>query len=87
MAKMAEMSKIATMGYCPGARRAGKSSVGGHLLERDGLAWFNPEGMRRLESALAKGLNHAFETTLGGKSVTAKILEASKTHDAKKFRR
>ena len=88
-----------------GVNGAGKSSVGGHLLERDGLTWFNPdtfarelktstgcdqetanayawqEGMRRLEGAIANGLNHAFETTLGGKSVTAKILEAAKTHD------
>src|ERR1700688_3835331 len=88
-----------------GVNGAGESSVGGHLLERDGLTWFNPdtfarelkastrcdqetanayawqEGMRRLEGAIAKGLNHAFETTLGGKSVTARILEAAKTHD------
>jgi predicted ABC-type ATPase len=88
-----------------GVNGAGKSSIGGHLLERDGLTWFNPdtfarelmvatgcdqetgnahawqESMRRLEEAIAKGLNHAFETTLGGKSVTAKILEATKTHD------
>ena len=88
-----------------GVNGAGKSSVGGHLLERDGLTWFNTdtfarklkastgrdqetanayawqEGMRRLEEAIAKGLNHAFETTLGGKSVTEKILEAAKTHD------
>jgi predicted ABC-type ATPase len=88
-----------------GVNGAGKSSVGGHLLEREGLTWFNPdtfarelmastgchqetangcawqEGMRRLEEAIAKGLNHAFEKTLGGKSVTAKILEAAKTHD------
>jgi predicted ABC-type ATPase len=88
-----------------GVNGAGKSSIGGHLLERDGLTWFNPdtfarelkaaircdqetananawqEGMRRLEEAIAKGLNHAFETTLGGNSVTAKILEATKTHD------
>ena len=88
-----------------GVNGAGKSSVSGHLLERDGLTWFNPdtfarelkastgcdhetanayawqEGMRRLEEAIAKGLNHAFETTLGGKSVTAKILKAAKTHD------
>ena len=88
-----------------GANGAGKSSIGGHLLERNGLTWFNPdtfarelmastgcdqetangcawhEGMRRLEEAIAKSLNHAFETTLGGKSVTEKILEAAKTHD------
>jgi len=36
--------------------------------------------MRRLEEAIVGGLNHAFETTLGGKSVTAKILQATKTH-------
>jgi predicted ABC-type ATPase len=88
-----------------GVNGAGKSSVGGHLLERDGLTWFNPdtfarelmastgcdqqtangyawqEGMRRLEEAVDKSLNHAFETTLGGKSVTEKILRAAKTHD------
>jgi len=88
-----------------GVNGAGKSSIGGHLLERDGLTWFNPdtfarelkaatgcgpqtanaqawqEGMRRLDAAIARGLNHALETTLGGKTVTAKILEATKTHD------
>lgn len=88
-----------------GVNGAGKSSIGGHLLERDGLTWFNPdtfarelraatgcdqemanshawqEGMRRLDEAIAQGLNHAFETTLGGRTVTAKIMEATKTHD------
>ena len=88
-----------------GVNGAGKSSIGGHLLEREGLTWFNPdtfarelkaatgcdqetansqawqEGMRRLDEAMAKGQNYAFETTLGGKTVTAKILEATKTHD------
>ena len=87
-----------------GVNGAGKSSIGGHLLQREGLTWFNPdtfarelkaatgcdqetananawhESMRRLEEAIAKGLNHAFETTLGGESVTAKILQAAKTH-------
>jgi len=87
-----------------GVNGAGKSSIGGHLLQREGLTWFNPdtfarelkaatgcdqetanayawhESMHRLEEAIAKGLNHAFETTLGGKSVTAKILQAAKTH-------
>jgi predicted ABC-type ATPase len=88
-----------------GVNGAGKSSIGGHLLARNGLTWFNPdtfarefkaatgcdqetananawqEGMRRLEEAIAHGLNHAFETTLGGKSVMAKILQATNTHD------
>jgi predicted ABC-type ATPase len=87
-----------------GVNGAGKSSIGGHLLQRDGLTWLNPdtfarelkaatgcdqetanayawqESMHRLEEAIAKGLNHVFETTLGGKSVTAKILQATKTH-------
>lgn len=88
-----------------GVNGAGKSSIGGHLLERNGLTWFNPdtfaralkaatecdqetanahawqESIRRLDEAIAKGLNHAFETTLGGKTVTAKLLEAAKSHD------
>jgi predicted ABC-type ATPase len=88
-----------------GVNGAGKSSIGGHLLQRDGLTWFNPdtfarefkaatgcdqetanghawqEGMRRLDEAIAKGMNHAFETTLGGKTVTAKLLAATKSHD------
>lgn len=88
-----------------GVNGAGKSSIGGHLLARDGLTWFNPdtfarefkaatgcdqetanahawqESIRRLDEAIAKGLNHAFETTLGGKTMAARILEATKTHD------
>jgi predicted ABC-type ATPase len=88
-----------------GVNGAGKSSIGGHLLERQGLTWFNPdtfaralknatgcdqeaangyawqEGMRRLDEAIATRQNHAFETTLGGHTVTARILEATKTHD------
>jgi predicted ABC-type ATPase len=88
-----------------GVNGAGKSSVGGHLLERAGLAWFNPdsfarelvaatgcdqvqanaaawqEGMRRLDEAIANGTNYAFETTLGGRTVPAKIRAAATTHD------
>jgi len=88
-----------------GVNGAGKSSIGGRLLEREGLAWYNPdtfarelkaatgcnpdaanaqawqEGIRRLDDAIAKGLNHAFETTLGGQTVTAKLLQATKSHD------
>ncbi|MDR6990625.1 AAA family ATPase [Luteimonas sp. 3794] len=88
-----------------GVNGAGKSSVGGHLLERAGMTWFNPdtfarelaaattctmteanaeawqEGMRRLDVALANGHSHAFETTLGGNTVPARIAEAARTHD------
>jgi len=88
-----------------GVNGAGKSSVGGHLLERAGMTWFNPdtfarelvaatgctmaeanaeawqEGMRRLDVALAQGHSHAFETTLGGNTVPARIADAARTHD------
>ena len=88
-----------------GVNGAGKSSIGGHLLTRARLAWFNPdqfarvvraatgcpvteanasawqEGMRRLDEALAQGQSCAFETTLGGRSVPARLIEAARTHD------
>lgn len=88
-----------------GVNGAGKSSVGGYLLERAGLTWFNPdtfarellastsceqgqanaaawqEGMRRLDQAVAHGTNYAFETTLGGRTVPARLKAASETHD------
>ena len=88
-----------------GVNGAGKSSIGGYLLERAGLTWFNPdgfarelaaatacdqeaanaqawqEGIRRLDEALAESRSYAFETTLGGQTVAAKILDAARTHD------
>lgn len=88
-----------------GVNGAGKSSIGGYLLEQAGLAWFNPdtfarelvadtgcdsgeasaaawhEGLRRLDYAIVKGRNHAFETTLGGNSIPARIKAATQTHD------
>lgn len=88
-----------------GVNGAGKSSVGGHLLQQAGLSWFNPdtfarelvtalghsqaaanaaawqEGMRRLDIALSTGQNFAFETTLGGRSVPARIQAATGSHD------
>lgn len=88
-----------------GVNGAGKSSIGGHLLEQAGLAWFNPdsfarelmaatgcrqaeanaaawqEGLRRLDEALAQGRHHAFETTLGGNTMPARIHAAAETHD------
>ena len=47
--------------------------------EANGQAW--QEGMRRLHHALHHGRNHAFETTLGGRSISAALHEASATHD------
>jgi len=88
-----------------GVNGAGKSSIGGHLLERQGLTWFNPdtfarelvaatgcsqavanrhawtESIRRLDEATAAGHSHAFETTLGGHTVAAKIAAATASHD------
>ncbi len=88
-----------------GVNGAGKSSIGGFVLEQRGLTWFNPdtfarelmvapgcdqftangkawaEGLRRLKEAVAAGRNHAFETTLGGTTMTEAILAASQTHN------
>ncbi|HET8818320.1 MAG TPA: hypothetical protein VFM73_02115 [Xanthomonadaceae bacterium] len=88
-----------------GVNGAGKSSVGGHLLARQRLPWFNPdtfarelkaaigcdqrtaniaawhEGVRRLDAAIARRLDFAIETTLGGHTMPAKIARASRTHD------
>lgn len=88
-----------------GVNGAGKSSVGGFLLQRQGLAWFNPdtfaselrtrcgctnerasslawkEGLRRLDDATRQRHNHAFETTLGGQTITGRLHQAAATHD------
>jgi len=88
-----------------GVNGAGKSSVGGHILRRAGLAWFNPdtyarelmarggfsqvqanaaawqEGLRRLDAAVAEGRNFAFETTLGGSTIVARLRAAAVSHD------
>jgi predicted ABC-type ATPase len=42
-------------------------------------AWH--ESVRRLDEAVAKRQTHAFETTLGGRTVAAKIQAAAATHD------
>ena len=48
-------------------------------MEANAEAW--QEGMRRLETAIKERRPHAFETTLGGNSIPAKLREASATHD------
>lgn len=88
-----------------GVNGAGKSSIGGHVLEQAGLSWFNPdafarelmartgygqeeansaawqEGLRRLDEAIAARRTYAFETTLGGRTIPARILAATRSHD------
>ena len=88
-----------------GVNGACKSSIGGHLLARAGLIWFNPdtfareliaitgchqesanaqawaEGVRRLDEAVAGRQSHAFETTLGGRTIAAKLQAATSSHD------
>lgn len=88
-----------------GVNGAGKSSIGGSLLENAGLTWFNPdtfarewmtatgcsqqtaneqawrEGLRRLDEAVANKSSHAFETTLGGRTISARLRAATSTHD------
>jgi predicted ABC-type ATPase len=88
-----------------GVNGAGKSSIGGANLVRQGQQWFNPdtfarwlvaeagyevpdanaaawaEGLRRLDESIADGSDFAFETTLGGKTIPARIKAAAASHD------
>ncbi|HRN61921.1 MAG TPA: hypothetical protein PK743_09070 [Luteimonas sp.] len=53
--------------------------TGGSLAEANGIAW--REGVRRLDDAFARGRDYAFETTLGGNSIAARLRAATATHD------
>jgi predicted ABC-type ATPase len=84
-----------------GVNGAGKSSIGGAMLQASGAKYFNPdeaarrirteipsmdeteanaaawrEGRRLLETAITERLNFAFETTLGGKTMTRLLEQA-----------
>src|SRR5436309_1472104 len=85
-----------------GVNGAGKSSLGGEIIRRSGLDYFNPdeaarriqstigctvdeanglawaEGKRRLESAIKGRLNHAFESTLAGRTIPALLVDATR---------
>ena len=73
-------------------RRSGRAWFNPDDYARDLLATFGcsqaqanaeawQEGMRRLEAAIADKRDHAFETTLGGNSIPARLREATATHD------
>lgn len=58
-----------------------------HILAQGGMsageanacAW--QHGVNLIDRAVAAGLSHAFETTLGGSTMTQKIAAAARTHD------
>lgn len=56
-----------------------REAVGCGQEEANAIAW--SEGTRYLDEAIANGTSHAFETTLGGRTVPAKIAAAAATHD------
>ena len=53
--------------------------TGGSQDAANAQAW--NESVRRLDAAVAGGADHAFETTLGGRTIAARILAAAATHD------
>ena len=55
------------------------AQVGLALAEANALAW--QHGVDLLDRAVAAGHSHAFETTLGGATMTQRIAAASRTHD------
>lgn len=54
-------------------------TTGSPLADANAAAW--QEGVRRLEAAIAHGEDYAFETTLGGNTIAAKLRAASTHHD------
>lgn len=83
-----------------GVNGAGKSSIAGAALERQGVQYYNPDraarrylraglsvedatsrawhrGREQLERAIAHRLSYAFETTLGGRTMTRLLLRAA----------
>lgn len=54
-------------------------ATGSPLADANAMAW--QESLRRLEAAIANRTGYAFETTLGGNTVAARLREASASHD------
>lgn len=54
-------------------------TTGSPLADANAAAW--QEGVRRLDAAIADGADYAFETTLGGNTIAAKLHKATATHD------
>ena len=56
-----------------------RAGSGRTQIQANAEAW--GDGMRRLGAAIAGRYDHAFETTLGGNSIPARLREAAETHD------
>lgn len=54
-------------------------ATGAPLADANATAW--QEGVRLLENAMTNGTDYAFETTLGGNTIAAKLRQANRTHD------
>lgn len=65
------------------ARKLIESDSSYTLEEANGEAW--SYGFSKLKQSIDAGISFAFETTLGGNSICAKLIEASDTHDVKVF--
>jgi predicted ABC-type ATPase len=55
------------------------AQLGLDLAEVNARAW--EYGRLQLEAAIAQGTNYAFETTLGGRTISDLLLKATQTHD------
>lgn len=55
------------------------AATGSPLADANAAAW--QEGVRRLDAAIAHGEDYAFETTLGGNTIAARLGDASESHD------
>lgn len=55
------------------------AATGSPLADANAAAW--QEGLRRLNAAIAHGEDYAFETTLGGDTIAARLGDASESHD------
>jgi predicted ABC-type ATPase len=56
-----------------------RAATGCTQEEANARAW--TEGLRRLDEAIAARRDYALETTLGGRTIPGRILDASATHD------
>ncbi|MEF9977589.1 MAG: hypothetical protein RR969_05365 [Thermomonas sp.] len=54
-------------------------ATGSPLADANAAAW--QEGVRRLDAAIAHGEDYAFETTLGGNTIAARLRDASASHE------